>query len=487
MSPTQASSPATATPSAGSTSPNRFDLVVIGAGPGGYVAAIRAGQLGLRTAIVERDRIGGICLNYGCIPSKSLIYASGLFEKIQHADALGFLVDKPKVDGARLQAWKAGIVKRLTTGVGFLLSKNNVTVLMGSAKFTGPHAMTVTSGDGKAQTVEFAKCIVATGARPVALPAFPVDGKVVVTSKEALDIATVPNDLVVIGGGVIGLEMGMVFLKLGSRLTIVELTDSLLPGTDPEAVKLLERSLAKRGATILKSTKAGGLVTEKGKTYVTAVGSDGAQHKLPADVVLVAVGFKPNSDGMGLDAAGVKTDSRGNIPVDEHRRTIVPHVYAIGDVAGQPWLAHKASKEGLVAAEHAAGKPAAYDVKAMPAGIFTDPEIGTVGLQEHEAAKAGKKVRIGKFPFTALGKALAISQTDGFVKLIADAENDLLLGATIVGYGAADLTAEIALAIEMGATAEDVGLTVHAHPTMPESLMEAAEAVHKQAIHILNA
>ena len=465
----------------------RFDLVVIGAGPGGYVAAIRAGQLGLKTAVVERDRIGGVCLNYGCIPSKSLIYASGLFEKIQHADALGFLVGPPKVDGAKLQAWKAGIVKRLTTGVGFLLSKTNVAVLSGTAKLTGPNAMTVTGAAGKAQAVEFGKCIVATGARPVALPAFPVDGKTVVASKEALDVATIPESLVVIGGGVIGLELGMVFLKLGSKLTVVELTDSLLPGVDPEAVKALERSLGKRGATVMKSTKAGGLVTEKGKTFVTVTGPDGAAQKLPADLVLVAVGFKPNSDGLGLEAAGVKTDARGNIPVDAHRRTNVPHVYAIGDVAGQPWLAHKASKEGIVAAEHAAGKPTAYDVKAMPAGIFTDPEIGTVGLQEHEAAKAGRKVRIGKFPFTALGKALAIGQTDGFVKLIADAETDLLLGATIVGYGAADLTAEIALGIEMGATAADVGLTVHAHPTMPESLMEAAEAVHKKAIHILNA
>ena len=227
-------------------------------------------------------------------------------------------------------------------------------------------------------------------------------------------------------------------------------------------------------------------MTANGKTFVTATGPDGVAQKIAADLVLVAVGFKPNSHEIGLDVVGVKTDARGSITVDANRRTNVPHIYAIGDVAGQPWLAHKASKEGLVAAEHAAGKPTAYDVKAMPAGIFTDPEIGTVGLQEHEALKAGKKVRVGKFPFTALGKALAIGQTEGFVKLIADADNDLLLGATIVGYGAADLTAEIALAIEMGATAEDVGLTVHAHPTMPESLMEAAEAVHKQAIHILN-
>jgi dihydrolipoamide dehydrogenase len=464
----------------------RYDLVVIGAGPGGYVAAIRAGQLGLKTAVVERDRIGGVCLNYGCIPSKGLIYAAGLFEKIRHADALGFVVGAPKVDGKRLQEWKAGVVKRLTTGVGFLLSKSGVTVLPGTAKFAGPNRLVVTGADGKAQDVEFGKCIVATGARPVALPMFPVDGKTVVTSKEALDLDHVPEHFVVIGGGVIGLELGMVMLKLGSKLTVVELTDSLLPGVDPEAVKVLEKSLAKRGATVLKSTKASGLVTERGTRYVTATGPDGTAHKLPADVVLVAVGFKPNSEGLGLETLGVKLDGKGHLLVDETRRTNVPNVYAIGDVAGLPWLAHKASKEGIVAAEHAAGKQVAYDVKAMPSGIFTDPEIGTVGLQEHEAKAKGLAVHVGKFPFTALGKALAIGQTEGFVKLIADARTDLLLGATMVGYGAADLTAEIALAIEMGATAADVGLTVHAHPTMPESLMEAAEALHKKAIHILN-
>jgi dihydrolipoamide dehydrogenase len=467
--------------------PGRYDLVVVGAGPGGYVAAIRAGQLGLRTAIVERDRIGGVCLNYGCIPSKSLIYASGLYEKIRHADAMGFRVGETSVDGAKLQEWKSGIVNRLTTGVGFLLSKLGVTVIKGSARFSGRGALAVSSPDGKSQTVEFGKCVVATGARPVAIPAFPVDGKVVVTSKEALDIATVPADLVVIGGGVIGLEMGMVFLKLGSRLTVVELTDALLPGTDPDLVKVLERSLAKRGAKVLKSTRAEGLVTEKGKTFVSVATPDGQKQRIPADVVLVAVGFRPNSDGLGLEALGVKTDGKGHLVVDEHRRTSLPHVYAIGDVAGQPWLAHKASKEGIVAAEHAAGKPSAYDVRAMPAGIFTDPEIGTVGLQEHEAKRDGRRVRVGKFPFTALGKALSIGQTEGFVKMIADEETDELLGVGVVGYGAADLVAEAALAIEMGATSEDVALTVHAHPTMPESMMEAAEAVHRQAIHILNA
>lgn len=465
----------------------KYDLVVIGAGPGGYVAAIRAGQLGLKTAVVERDRIGGVCLNYGCIPSKGLIHAAGLFDKIKHADALGFLVGEPTVDGKKLQAWKNGVVKRLTTGVGFLLSKSGVTVHQGAAKFTGPHRLVVTGADGKAEEVGFEKAIVATGARPVALPAFPVDGTTVVTSKEALDLDAVPAHFVVIGGGVIGLELGMVMLKLGSRLTVIELTDSLLPGVDPEAVKVLEKALAKRGATVLKSTKASGLVTEKGTRYVTATGPDGTAHKVQADVVLVAVGFKPNSEGLGLESLGVKLDARGHLLVDEHRRTNVPHVYAIGDVAGLPWLAHKASKEGIVAAEHAAGKPAAYDVRAMPSGIFTDPEIGTVGLQEPEARAKGLDVRVGKFPFTALGKALALGATDGFVKLIADAKTDLLLGATMVGYGAADLTAEIALAIEMGATAADVGLTVHAHPTMPESLMEAAEALHKKAIHILNA
>lgn len=463
-----------------------YSLVVIGSGPGGYVAAIRAGQLGLRTALVEADKIGGVCLNVGCIPSKSLIYASGLFEKIGKADEMGLETSGVRVDGKKLQAWKSGIVNRLTTGVGFLLSKNGVTTIHGRAKFTSPHTVEVLGGDGAKRTLRFEKCIVATGARAATLPFLPIGGPVM-TYREALDIDWVPKTFTVIGGGVIGLELGSVFQRFGSKLTVIELTDSLLPGTDPECVKLVERGILKAGGKIHKKTGASGIEKRGDKHFVLAKDDKGQKLEIESEVVLCAVGFKPNSDGIAREAAGLEVDKTGHFPVKPSRQTNVPHIYAIGDVAGLPWLAHKASREGIVAAEHAAGKGTIYDVRAMPAATFTHPEIATVGLQEHEAKQQGLDVRVGKFPFTALGRAMSVAATEGFVKIVADAKTDEVLGVTAVGYQASDLVGEAALAIEMGATSEDIALTVHAHPTWPESLMEAAEAVHKKAIHILNA
>jgi dihydrolipoamide dehydrogenase len=463
-----------------------FDLVVIGSGPGGYVAGIRAAQLGLKTAVIEEDKIGGVCLNVGCIPSKSLIYASGLVEKIRHADSMGLTVGDLKVDGKKLQAWKSGIVNRLTTGVGFLLSKNGATVIQGKAEFASPTSLTVTGSDGKARGIDFKKCIVATGARAAHLPFLPIAGKIV-SYREALDIDWVPQTFTVVGGGVIGLELGGVFQRLGSKLTVVELTDSLLPGTDPELVKTLEREMKKAGATIHKETGATGAIQKGGKQFLTAKSKTGDLLEIESEVILVAVGFKPNSDRLQAAKAGLAIDKTGHFTVNEHRQTNVPHIYAIGDVAGLPWLAHKASKEGLVAAEHASGKKVAYDVRAMPSAVFTHPEIATVGLQEHEAKAKGIAVKIGKFPFTALGRAMSVGATEGFVKILADAKTDEVLGVSAIGYQASDLIAEATLAIELGATSEDIALTVHAHPTWPESLMEAAEAVHKHAIHILNA
>ncbi len=462
-----------------------FDLVVIGSGPGGYVAGIRAAQLGLKTAVIEEDKIGGVCLNVGCIPSKSLIYASGLVEKIRHADSMGLTVGELKVDGKKLQAWKSGIVNRLTTGVGFLLSKNGATVIQGKAEFSSPTSLTVTSADGKTRALDFKKCIVATGARAASLPFLPVGGKVV-DYRGALDIDWVPSTFTVVGGGVIGLELGGVFQRLGAKLTVVELTDSLLPGTDPDLVKTLEREMKKAGAVVHKETGATGIVSKGGKQILTAKTKAGQVLEIESEVILVAIGFKPNSDRVNAAKAGLAIDKTGHFTVDAHRRTNVPHIYAIGDVAGLPWLAHKASKEGIVAAEHAAGKNVSYDVRAMPSAIFTYPEIATVGLQEHEAKAKGVNVKIGKFPFTALGRAMSVGATEGFVKIIADATTDEVLGVAAIGYQASDLIAEATLAIEMGATSEDIALTVHAHPTWPESLMEAAEAVHKHAIHILN-
>ncbi|MDJ0973941.1 MAG: dihydrolipoyl dehydrogenase [Planctomycetota bacterium] len=463
----------------------KYDLVVIGSGPGGYVAAIRAAQLGLNTAVIEEDKIGGVCLNCGCIPSKSLIYASGLVDKIRHADQMGLSISDVNVDGKKLQEWKSGIVNRLTTGVGFLLSKNGATTIHGHAEFTGPNEVLVTDSEGGTKTIGFGKAIVATGARAATLPFLPIGGNVM-TYKEALDIDWVPETFTVIGGGVIGLELGTVMQRFGSKLTVIELTDSLLPGNDPELVKVVERTMKKGKAKIHKETGASGIIEKDGKQYVTAKDKKGKELEIESEVVLVAIGFKPNSDKVGAEKAGLEIDDSGHFPVNEHRQTNVPHIYAIGDVAGLPWLAHKASKEGIVAAEHAAGQESTWDVRAMPAAIFTYPEVATVGLQEHEAKAEGREVKVGKFPFTALGRALSVNATDGMVKMITDPETDEVLGVGAVGYQASDLIAEAALAIEMGATAEDIALTVHAHPTWPESMMEAAEAVHKKAIHILN-
>lgn len=463
-----------------------YELVVIGSGPGGYVAGIRAAQLGLKVAVIEEDRIGGVCLNMGCIPSKSLIYASGLVDKIRHADQMGLVVGDVEVDGKKMQAWKSGIVKRLTTGVGFLLNKNGATVIHGHAEFTSPNSLTVKDADGNVKEIAFEKCIVASGARAATLPFLPLSDSVV-TYEGALDIDRVPETFTVVGGGVIGLELGTVFQRLGSKLTVVEMLDQVLPGTDPELVKVVERQIKKGKGKIHVSTSAQGIEEKDGKQVLIAETKDGKKLEIESEVILVAIGFKPNSDRVGREKAGLEIDDTGHFTVNAHRQTNVPHIYAIGDVAGMPWLAHKASKEGLVAAEHAAGKTdSVYDVRAMPAAVFTYPEIATVGLQEHEAKTEGRDVKVGKFPFTALGRALSVGATEGFVKIIADAETDEVLGVAAVGYQASDLIAEAALAIEMGATSEDIALTVHAHPTWPESLMEAAEAVHGHAIHILN-
>ena len=368
------------------------------------------------------------------------------------------------IDGAQLQEWKNGIVNRLTTGVGFLLSKNGATTIHGHAEFKSKNELIVTDKDGGTREIGFKKAIIATGARAATLPFLPI-GDRVMDYRGALDIHWVPKTMTVIGGGVIGLELGSVFQRFGSKLNVVELTDSLLPGTDPELVKVVERSMKRAGAKIHKNTGATGITRkEDGKQYITAKDKKGKEIEIESEVVLVAIGFKPNSDKVGAENAGLAIDDTGHFTVNEHRQTNVPHIYAIGDVAGLPWLAHKASKEGIVAAEHAAGLESTWDVRAMPAAAFTHPEIATVGLQEHEAKAEGRDVKVAKFPFTALGRALSVNETEGMVKMICDPETDEVLGVGAVGYQASDLIAEAALAIEMGATAMDIGLTVHAHP-----------------------
>ncbi len=460
-----------------------FDAVVIGAGPGGYVAAIRLAQLGKRVALVDREALGGVCLNWGCIPSKALIAAANLVDELRHAGARGITAE-PKVDLGKLRAFKDEVVKKLVGGVGLLEKGNGVEVVKGTAVFAGPNAVEVT-GQGEPLRLEAPAFVLATGARPVQIPGFTFDGKDVWSAREAVDLPELPERLVVIGGGVIGLELGTVYAKLGSKIIVVEALPTLLAGVDPEAVRLVRKGLERRGAEVHVSAKAKGLARKDGALAVT-IEVGGEERVIPCDKVLVSVGFKPDTSGLGLEGAGVQVGPRGFVTVDERMATSAPSVWCIGDLAGPPLLAHKASKEGEIAAEVIAGKKSARDWVAMPAAIFTDPEVATVGLSEEQAKAQGFDPITGKFGFAALGRAIAIAHTDGFVKVVADRASKLLLGATIVGPEASDLIAEAALALEMGATVEDVALTVHAHPTLPEAFMEACKAALGEAIHALN-
>ncbi len=465
---------------------NDFEAIVIGGGPGGYVAAIRLGQLGVKTLCVEKEFMGGVCLNWGCIPSKALIAAANLADKVRNAGHMGIAVKDLEVDVAKMQEWKEGIVKKLTGGVSSLVKGNGGTIAMGTATISGPNTVEVRSSDGKRETYTASKgIIVATGTNMIQIPGFDPDGDVVITAREAVSLQSAPQSMLIIGGGVIGLELGMVYQKLGTKITVVELMDQLLPGTDSDLVKVVQKHLEKAGADIYLKSKAVKLEKSGGRAKVT-IETGGKQRVVEAEKVLVAVGFKPNSAGLGLEGVGVKLDARGHIAVDDQMRTNVTSIYAIGDVAGMPYLAHKASKEGEIAAEVIAGHKAARDYRGMPAAIFTDPEIATVGLTEAEAKARGKKVKIGKFPFAASGRAMAVSETDGFIKVIIDETDHQLLGVAIVGPEASDLISESALALEMCAFAEDVALTVHPHPTLGEGVMEAFKHALGEAVHIMN-
>ena len=459
-----------------------YDLIVIGTGPGGYHAAIRAAQLGLKVAAVEAGAVGGVCLNVGCIPTKALLHAAETLEHAAKAAEFGLVFAEPERDLAKMGKWRDKIVKKLTGGVASLLKGNGVELVKGFAKFTGPRELEV---DGK--KLEARKVIVATGSKPARLAGFEPDGERVLTSTEMLRVENgVPPRLLVIGGGVIGLEFASIYARLGAQVTVVEYTDQILPGSDPELVKLLARSLKKQGIAVKTATKAVGYEETKSGLRVTVEPVAGGEPEtLDADKILLAVGRVPVTEGLNLEAAGVRTDERGFVPTNEHMETNVPGVYAIGDVTRPPMLAHKAMKEGLVAAEHAAGRAAAFD-QQIPSVVYTQPEFASVGMTEAEAEKRGLKVRVGRFPFSASGRALTLQQTEGVIKVLADAENDLLLGVHILGPGASDLIAEATLALEMAATAGDLALTVHPHPTLAENLMEAAENLHGQAIHILN-
>ncbi len=455
-------------------------VVVIGAGPGGYVAAIRLAQLGKDVILVEREAtLGGVCLNEGCIPSKALIHASDLAHEARTSSAMGITVEGLQVDMAKMVQWKNGIVRRLTSGVKTLCGASNVEVVRGRAELTGDRSLVVTSDDGQVG-IQFEQAVIATGSVPMTLPGFEVDGVGVIGSREALDLTAVPERLVVIGGGYIGLELGSVHAKLGAKVTVVEMLPSLLPSLDPEVAEVLQRRLKQLKVDVLLGHRA--LRREEGAVVVA--GPDGAERRLETDTVLVTVGRVPNTAGLGLDAVGVARDARGFITVNAKQQTSVPGIYAIGDVAGGALLAHKAYQEAKVAAEVIAGEPAEMD-SVVPAVVYTDPEVAWTGLSEKEARERGHNVVTGSFPFRASGRALSLGSTDGFVKAIADADTKRLLGVVAVGRGVSEMMGEATLALEMGAFLEDVGLTIHPHPTMSEALQEAVEAALGRGVHSL--
>lgn len=460
----------------------KVDVLVLGAGPGGYPAAIRAAQLGKKVLCVEKEFLGGTCLNVGCIPSKAMIHASSVYDRMTHGADIGILADNLRADLAKIVSWKASVVKRLTDGIGGLFTANKIDKLMGTASFTSKNTVEVKSSTGT-ETIEFTDCIIATGSVPIQLPAFPVDGKTVLGSTEALAHTTLPKKVVVLGGGYIGLEIGTMWRKLGSEVTVVELMPNILTGIEQDCASVVARNLKKRKVNVMLETKALSM-EKKGAGVVVHVEGKKGKEAIECDVVLSTVGRKPLSQGLGLEKAGVAVDAKGFITVDTKQRTNVPHIYAVGDVAGQPMLAHKATHEGIVCAEVIAGLPSARDYKCVPAVVFTDPEIASVGLTEDECKAKGIEVVVGKFPFAASGRALSLNETDGFTKIVAEKQSHRVLGLHIVGPEASELIGEGCLAIEMGATLEDIALTVHAHPTLPETIMEAAEAALGHCIHV---
>ena len=462
-----------------------YDLVVIGTGPGGYVCAIRAAQLGLKVAVVEKRKThGGTCLNVGCIPSKALLHASEMFEEASHTFAKLGVVVEPKLDLKAMMAHKQETVDANVSGVGFLLKKNKIEPFHGTASIPAAGKVVVTSEDGKTQELATKSIVIATGSESAPLPGVTIDEKVVVTSTGALEIGAVPKELVVVGAGVIGLEIGSVWSRLGAKVTVVEYLDRILPGMDGEVAKQFQRILEKQGFGFMLGSKVTKVETAGAGATVTVEPAAGGEAKtLNADIVLVAIGRRPNTDGLGLEAAGVATE-RGRVVIDDHFKTNVPGIYAIGDVVRGPMLAHKAEDEGVAVAEIIAGKHGHVNYDAIPGIVYTSPEVASLGKTEEELKAAGVDYKVGKFPFTANGRARAMRQTDGFVKVLADAKTDRVLGCHIIGPRAGDLIAEVTVLMEFGGSSEDLARTCHAHPTLAEAVKEAAMAVEKRQIHM---
>ena len=456
-------------------------LVVIGGGPGGYAAAFLAADLGLSVALVDPEtNPGGVCVYRGCIPSKALLHVAKLVDEARHAKAWGVEFGEPRIDLHKLRAFKDNVVKRLTSGTGQLVKHRKVNYIQGTATIADPHTLRIARTAGGEETLTFEHAILATGSVPAMPPALMVDDPRVMDSTAALDLPDVPKSLLVVGGGYIGLELGSVYATLGSAVTVVEMTGGMLPGADRDLVDVLAKRIDVLMKAVMLNTTVTAMAAERGGIRVTFGGKDAQLF----DRVLVAVGRRPNSRIPGLDSTRVKVTERGFIAVDEQMRTDEPSIFAIGDVVGEPMLAHKASHEGRAAVEVIAGENVAFEPRAIPAVVFTDPELAWCGLTETQANKDGRKVAIAKFPWGASGRAITLDRTDGLTKLVLDPESERILGVGLVGPGAGELIAEGVLAIEMGANATDLKLSIHPHPTLTETMMEAAEVFFGQATHV---
>ncbi len=462
--------------------PIEVDTLVIGAGPGGYVAAIRAAQLGQKVTVVDKGVVGGTCLNVGCIPSKALIQAGHLADHARGTENLGITTENVKVDFSKVQAWKAGIVEKLTSGVGSLLKGNKIDTVQGEVYFVDKNTVKVMD-EKNSQTYTFKNAIIATGSTPIEIPTFKFSERVL-DSSGALALTEIPKKLVVIGGGYIGTELGSAYANLGSEVTILEGTKDILGGFEKQMTALVKRRLKQKGVTVVTQAMAKGVETSADGVKVTYEAKE-VEETVEADYVLVTVGRRPNTRDIGLEQAGIEVDERGLIKIDKQCRTSVANIYAVGDIVPGLPLAHKASYEGKVAAEAISGEKTEIDYIALPAVCFTDPELASVGYSEREAKEAGIKVKVSKFPYAVNGRALSLNDSDGFVKLITREEDQVIIGGQIAGPSASDIIGEIGLAVETGMNAEDVALTIHAHPSLGEMIMEAAEIAIGKPIHMM--
>ncbi|CZR04823.1 dihydrolipoyl dehydrogenase [Trichococcus ilyis] len=459
-----------------------LDTVVVGAGPGGYVAAIRAAQLGQKVAIIEREWIGGVCLNVGCIPSKALISAGHHYQEALDSSIFGVTTENVKLDFTKTQEWKDNkVVKTLTSGVEYLLKKNKVEIIRGNAFFNDSETLRVFTEDA-AQTYTFKNAIIATGSRPIEIKGFKFGGRVI-DSTGGLNLAEVPKKLVIVGGGVIGTELGGAYANLGAEVTILEGSPQILPTFEKDMVKFVEKSFQEKGVTVVTKAMAKEAI-DNGDSVTVKYEANGKEEVIEADYVMVTVGRRPNTDDLGLEVVGVEMTDRGLVKVDNQGRTNVKHIFAIGDIVPGAALAHKASYEAKIAAEAISGHPAAVDYRAMPGVAFTDPELATIGFTAAEAKEKGLDVKASKFPLSGNGRALSLNQTEGFVRLVTTKEDNVLVGAQVAGVNASEIIAELGLAIEAGMNAEDIALTIHGHPSLSETIMDAAELALGMPIHI---